>query len=52
MYNLRRYIFRENIAQEYVRDFNKYMIDTIYGDNILIGSEIENDYKDIPPEGE
>ena len=52
MYNLGRYIFRQNIMRDYIQYFNKYMIDVVYGDDILIGSEIVDDYKDIPPEGE
>lgn len=45
MNNFSRYIFRENIIQEYVLDFNNYMISVVYGD-ILIGDDIEAEYKD------
>lgn len=46
------YILRNGLLKDYVTDFNDYVIKTLYGSNILIGKDIENDYKDVPPEGE
>lgn len=46
MNNLRRYIFQQDIISKYSETFNNYVIDKIYGSNILIGSEIEDEYKD------
>lgn len=45
MYNLKRYIFQTDIERRYMSAFNHYAIDIIYGDNILIGADIEKEYK-------
>ena len=50
MYTLKRYIFRTDIIERYASEFNNYAIEKIYGSNILIGSEIEADYKNKSPE--
>lgn len=49
---LNSFILKNNLLQTYAIDFNDYAIKTMYGTNILIGEDIEDDYKDIPPEGE
>lgn len=46
------YIFRNGLLKDYAVEFNDYAIKGIYGSNILIGNDIEDDYKDLPPEGE
>lgn len=46
------YIFRNGLLKDYAVEFNNYAIKSIYGSNILIGNDIEDDYKDLPPEGE
>lgn len=40
------FILKENLEQEYLSSFNRYMIDIFYGDNLLIGDDIEDDYRD------
>ena len=50
MYTLKRYIFRIDIIERYASEFNNYVIEKIYGSNILIGSDIEQDYKNTPSE--
>lgn len=42
----RSFILKENLEQEYLEQFNRYMIDVIYGDDILIGDDIEEQYRD------
>lgn len=39
-------IFREDFNKRYIEDFNDYVISVIYGDNILIGKDIENKHND------
>ena len=43
---LRRYIFKQDCYRDYINAFNRYAIEIMYGPNILIGSEIENEWKD------
>lgn len=53
MFTLRRYIFQRDIGARYASEFNSYAIEAIYGSDILIGSEIEEEYKNMPKdEGE
>lgn len=42
----RSFILKENLEQDYLSQFNRYMIDIFYGDNLLIGDEIEEQYRD------
>ena len=42
----RSFILKENLEQDYLSQFNQYMIDIFYGDNLLIGDDIEAEYKD------
>lgn len=42
----RSFILKENLEQDYLLQFNRYMIDIFYGDNLLIGDDIEAEYKD------
>ena len=46
------YIFREDVFKKYIDDFNRYAIDILYGSQILIGSDIENEWKDVPVDDE
>lgn len=39
------YIFRQDFYKRCFEAFNKYAMNILYG-NILIGSDIQNDYKD------
>ncbi len=43
-----RYIFRENLKKDYVQNFNDYVLSILYGGNILIGDDIEDEWKDVP----
>lgn len=52
MYNLKRFIFQRDLDKRYMSDFNKYAIDIMYGDNIIIGDNIEDQYKDDKGEEE
>lgn len=47
---LGRYIFRQDVAKSYVEEFERYALDIMYGGNILIGKDIEDEYKDLPAE--
>ena len=40
------YILKKEFNGRYIDSFNKYAIDIIYGDNILIGSDLVKDYED------
>lgn len=42
----RSFILKENLEQDYLSQFNRYMIDIFYGDNLLIGDDIEEQYRD------
>lgn len=42
----RSFILKENLEQYYLSQFNRYMIDIVYGDNLLIGDDIEEQYRD------
>lgn len=45
-------ILRPNIVNDYSQAFDKWAVYTLYGSDILIGSEIASQYKDEPTEGE
>ena len=47
---LSRYIFKRDVMKEYVLDFEKYAMDILYGGNVLIGKDIQNEYKNLPIE--
>lgn len=44
----KRYIFREDLQQSYMQDFNDYAMHILYGGNIIMGSDIEDEWKDVP----
>lgn len=45
----RSYIFKDgNLEKQYVSAFNDYVMDILYGGNVVIGSEIEDEWKDVP----
>lgn len=44
----RCYMFKEDYYKQYMEAFNDYALYILYGSNILIGSDIEDEYKDIP----
>lgn len=46
MHMRRSFILKENLEQDYLSQFNRYMIDIFYGDSLLIGDDIEAEYKD------
>ncbi len=46
------YIFQENIYKRYIDSFNDYALSILYGGNILIGADIEDEYKDVPVDDE
>ena len=41
-------IFRVNIYQDYITSFNNYVMETIYGGNVILGSDIEDEWRDVP----
>lgn len=45
MDNLNRFIFQKNIMQKYASEFQRYMIQILYGD-IILGSDIIHDSKE------
>lgn len=45
---IRSLIFRQDMFAQYMDAFNHYAVQILYGGNILIGADIEDDYKDIP----
>ena len=47
-----RYIFRSDLMREYINNFNQYMITIIYGGNVIMGSDIENEWEDNIENGE
>ena len=49
---IRSYIFNEYMEKEYIDSFNDYVLDILYGGNVLIGSEIEDEWKDVPVDDE
>lgn len=40
------FILREDLYKDYALQFNRYMIDIVYGDSLLIGDDIEEQYRD------
>lgn len=42
------YIFQKDIYKRYIDSFNDYALSILYGGNVLIGADIEDEYKDIP----
>ena len=49
---IRSYIFNQDIEKKYIENFNNYVLDILYGGNVLIGSDIENEWKDVSADGE
>lgn len=49
---IRSYIFNQDIEKKYIKNFNNYVLDILYGGNVLIGSDIENEWKDVSADGE
>ena len=41
-----RYFLDKDFSKRYADAFNEYAIHTMYGSNILIGDDIEDEYKD------
>lgn len=42
------YILQENFYSQYMQAFNDYAMDVLYGGNIVMGSDIEDEWKDVP----
>ena len=42
------FIFQEDIYKRYIDDFNNYALNVLYGNDVLIGKDIEEEWKDIP----
>lgn len=42
---LNSYLFKQDLYKMYAEEFNRYAIDIIYGSNILIGADIEDEWK-------
>lgn len=41
-----KYIFRPNLVKDYIQDFNRYVVNIVYGNDVILGSDIENEWKD------
>lgn len=42
------YIFRTGIYKDYINSFNSYIMEIMYGGNIVLGSDIEDEWRDVP----
>ena len=45
---IKSYILKEGLQQSYMQAFNDYAMDILYGGNIVMGSDIEDEWKDVP----
>ena len=39
------FIFKQDIYKKYIDSFNDYALDILYGGNIVIGNDIEDEWK-------
>lgn len=39
------FIFRQDIYTTYINSFNDYALDIVYGGNVVIGDDIEDEWK-------
>lgn len=46
------YILNTDFYSKYVNEFNNYAMDILYGGQVLIGSDIEDEWKDVPMDDE
>ena len=46
MNTLERLIFQRDLMKRYALEFNGYAIPIVYGDNVLLGDELEAQYKE------
>lgn len=40
------FIFQQNIYKRYIDSFNEYAFNILYGENVILGQDIENEWKD------
>ena len=45
-------IFNPDYESQIVQEFQMYAFRIMYGDNLLMGRDIVDEYKDIPEDGE
>lgn len=45
-------IFNPDYEKQLVQDFQMYAFHIMYGDNLLMGRDIVDEYKNIPEDGE
>ena len=49
---IRSYIFNQDVEKKYIENFNNYVLDILYGGNVLIGSDIEDEWKNVSVDDE
>ena len=49
---MKSYIFNKDMEKRYISSFNDYALDILYGGNVLIGSDIEDEWKNVPTDDE
>ena len=49
---IKSFILQTDLYKQYVESFNDYALSILYGGNIVIGQDIEDEWKDVPIDDE
>lgn len=49
---IRSFILQTDLYKRYAESFNNYALNILYGGNIVIGQDIEDEWKDVPIDDE